>query len=102
MSELAEEDQYWRSKGVQEDQASAREVDSPGAHSPPSPRHFAIPHQSELGDDKTERQSKQAYTAGLRRSIQQMANGDVQPVREGLEELRRELAADAQEHSLDR
>ena len=47
------------------------------------------------------KQSEQAYVASLRRSISQMKNGDVQPVREGLEELRRELDTDAKDNSVD-
>ncbi len=45
--------------------------------------------------------SEAAYLARLGRSIQQMRTGDVQPVREGLDELRRELAADEAENCLD-
>ena len=45
--------------------------------------------------------SEQAYVASLRRSINQMKNGDVQPVREGLDELRRELGTDAKDNPLD-
>ena len=48
-----------------------------------------------------EMESEQAYVATLRRSINQMQNGDVQPVREGLEELRRELDTDAKDNSVD-
>lgn len=47
------------------------------------------------------KQSEQAYIASLRRSINQMKNGEVQPVREGLEELRRELDTDAKDNSVD-
>ena len=49
----------------------------------------------------TEMTSEQAYVASLRRSISQMKYGDVQPVRKGLEELRRELDTDAKDNSVD-
>ena len=42
------------------------------------------------------KKSDQEYIATLRRSIRQMKDGDVQPVREGLEELRREIEADGE------
>jgi len=46
-------------------------------------------------------ESEQQYIASLRRSIQQMKDGDVQPVREGLAELRRELAEDDEDDLMD-
>ena len=45
--------------------------------------------------------SDQEYIATLRRSIKQLKDGDVQPVREGLEELRRELEADGEVNPVD-
>lgn len=45
--------------------------------------------------------SEAAYLARLGRSIRQMKTGEVQPVREGLVELRRELAADETDNNLD-
>ena len=45
--------------------------------------------------------SDREYIATLRRSIKQMKDGDVQPVREGLAELRRELEADGKVDPVD-
>lgn len=57
-------------------------------------------HAEQRGYDPGKK-SEQAYVASLRRSINQMKNGDVQPVREGLEELRRELDTDVKDNSVD-
>ena len=46
-------------------------------------------------------ESEKQYIASLRRSFQQMKDGDVQPVREGLAELRRELAEDDEDNLMD-
>ena len=60
-----------------------------------------IAQREEQRQYNDEIESEQAYVASLRRSINQMKNGDVQPVREGLEELRRELDTDAKDNSVD-
>lgn len=60
----------------------------------------ATQHAEQRGYDPGE-QSEQAYIDSLRRSINQMKIGDVQPVREGLEELRRELDTNVKDNSVD-
>lgn len=47
------------------------------------------------------KKSDQEYISCLRRSIRQMKDGDVQPVREGLAELRRELDENDEVNSVD-
>ena len=66
-------------------------------------RSVPVPAQQRSEQRKHEpgKTSEQAYIARLRRSIKQMKNGEVQPVREGLEELRREIDADAEDNSVD-
>ncbi len=66
-------------------------------------RSAPVPAQQRSEQRKHEagKSSEQAYIARLRRSIKQMKNGEVQPVREGLEELRHEIDADAEDNSVD-
>ncbi len=63
---------------------------------------FSAPKQAARQEKPDDRNSERAYIASLRRSITQMRNGDVQPVREGLEELRRELDADVEGNPVDK
>jgi len=73
---------------------------STGVHADKSAVVPAEQHAEQREYD-AEMESEQAYVARLRRSINQMKNGDVQPVREGLEALRRELETDAKDNSVD-
>ncbi len=102
MSELSELGQSLLSKSVGEDQASTPQVDLPVAYSAARQKTLSIPQECEQLIDMGGRQSRQDYIASLGRSFQQMKDGDVQPVREGLEELRRELVADAEDNSVDK
>lgn len=102
MSEPAKRDRDPRPRSLQDDHTSASLVDLSVGNPLPRSTPVAISQQSEPGIDDEGKQSKQAYIASLRRSIQQMTNGDVQPVREGLEELRRELDAGVEDNSLDK
>lgn len=70
-------------------------------HSPNS-QTASLPEQAARQKKTVARSSERAYIASLRRSILQMRNGDVQPVREGLEELRRELDADVEDNLVDK
>ncbi|MCY3780525.1 MAG: hypothetical protein OXG78_09480 [Chloroflexi bacterium] len=102
MSESAKKRPNLRPKTLRDDQTSVSQADIPVGNPPPHPTPVAIPQQSKLSQDNDGQQSEHAYIASLRRSIKQMTNGDVQPVREGLEELRRGLEADAEDNSLDK
>ena len=101
MSESAGDDQSRRPNAFRDDQPSASLTDLPFGSPLPQQTPVAMSQQSDPGNDIDERLSKDAYVAGLRRSIEQMTNGDVQPVREGLEELRRELDIDAEDNPVD-
>ena len=61
----------------------------------------STPQQTRRRNEETVSKLDKEYIASLRRSIKQMKDGDVQPVRAGLDELRRELDADGQVNSLD-
>ncbi|MCY3977742.1 MAG: hypothetical protein OXG23_06555 [Chloroflexi bacterium] len=73
------------------------------------PRETLADRPSSMGKPRSRRETKldkrtwseQEYISTLRRSIKQMKDGDVQPVREGLAELRRELEANDEVNSLD-
>lgn len=77
------------------------EVRSLGKSSPDS-QPFSASKQAARQENTADKNHERAYIASLRRSITQMRNGDVQPVREGLEELRRELDADVEDNPVDK
>ena len=69
--------------------------------STPLPFPAQAKQQSKAAEPDKGDASEQRYIASLRRSIKQMRDGDVQPVREGLAELRRELDADDEVDCMD-
>lgn len=80
---------------------SPSSLDYGRSKSAPLPSRAPAPQQSKPGKPGGCDTSEQRYIASLRRSIKQMKDGDVQPVREGLAELRRELDADDDVDSMD-
>lgn len=98
MSAQLNEDQYAKAR----DEQTASSV-------PAYPRDTVEARPSTMAKPRSRRETKldkrtrseQEYISSLRRSIKQMKDGDVQPVREGLAELRRELEANDEVNSLD-
>lgn len=101
MSKSAGDDQSRRPNAFRDDHTAASLADWSVVSPPPQQAPVARQRQQDPGNEIDARLSKDAYVSSLRRSIEQMTNGDVQPVREGLEELRRELDIDAEDNPVD-
>lgn len=82
-------------------QASSARAEFGASRSSSVSGELATPERLEQRKKEGDEKSDRAYIDSLRRSINQMKNGDVQPVREGLAELRGELDINAEDNPVD-
>ncbi len=84
-----------------ESRISSPSTDFARGHAKPRPLPTDVTCLTGKKNHDNIKKSDQEYIATLRRSIKQMKDGDLQPVREGLAELRRELDENDEVNSVD-